>query len=251
MTETIQREQTSAGNSFLGGLDPLAKLTSLVLLSAGALGLGGAAIWPVLGLLALGMAASGVGTIQFMKGLKSVALLSLAGVFIHGLSTPGTAIVALWGGGPALTMEGLAAGFAIAFRLTVLAAFARLVTITTEPGDLLNALEKMAGPLKRIGLPVGDFFRSVLLALEVMPILKEEGGAAFSGVRNGKGRLEAFLYGAEELVRRVLRRSDELFENLRTLPSRETREGFGATEWSLIALCGAVSFFAATGGRLP
>lgn len=250
MIRTVPSMNAVTGKSFLGGLDPLSKLMALAVLSVGTMGYDWAASWPVLGLLLAGVLASGVGVREYARGLKPILFLAFAGVVVHGLSTPGKVLAETWGGF-SVTREGLSAGFLVAFRLTLLAAFARLLTVSTPPADILGALERISGPLERAGVPVGSFFRSILMAIDVLPLVKEEGETVFRGLPKGLGRVKSLLSGVEELLRRVLRRSDAIFQNGVEVAHTARPKGFGSAEWSLIGLALAVSIYAATGAFNP
>lgn len=185
-------------------LDPRAKTLSCLL---ALIGVGGGLAWPVPGcLLALaGFAFSGVGLRVMLKGLRPVVFLCLFGILLHGFSTPGRAYSA-W---LPLTGEGLLSGARLASQLALASALAVLYVVSTPAEEIAAALSWFFAPLSRLKLPVEDFFRTVSLALAILPRIEAErasGGAVrFGELRKAAGRvsggLRALLLEADGLAR--------------------------------------------------
>ncbi|MDW7711665.1 MAG: energy-coupling factor transporter transmembrane component T [Deferrisomatales bacterium] len=163
------------GSSAVHALDPRAKLGACVLAMAATLSPGTAwgAVWSW-PLLALGLAVSRVPLSLFLRGLRPFVWLFGFTVLLHGLATPGQELLALPWIGAGLTREGLAQGGAVSAQLATAVGFSSLLTLTTSPTDLVWALDRLGSPLRRLGVPVGDFCVTALLAIRFFPILYEE-----------------------------------------------------------------------------
>jgi energy-coupling factor transport system permease protein len=76
-------------------------------------------------------------------------------------------------------------------RLVLLIILAALLTLTTSPIELTDALEKMFGPLKKLKVPTHEIVMMLTLSLRFIPTLLEEAqrlknaqvsrGASFDG----------------------------------------------------------------------
>lgn len=127
--------------------------------------------WPLLG---LGVVVSRVSLAYFVRGFRPFGWLFLFTVLLHALTTPGSTLAAIPGVPVEVTAEGLSRGCAVAAQLATAIGFSSLLTLTTSPTDLVWAMERMGSPLARIGVPVGDFCVTTLLAIRFFPILHQE-----------------------------------------------------------------------------
>ena len=100
---------------------------------------------------------------KFMvRGMKAIVfLLVVAGVFNLFL-TQGEVVWSFWK--LKITKEGI--------RLALLGS--SIMTLTTTPNQLTDALEKLLGPLKKIHVPVHEIAMMMSIALRFIPILLEE-----------------------------------------------------------------------------
>jgi len=163
------------GTSPVHALDPRAKLGACLLAMAATLSPGWAWgvvwSWP---LLLGGLVASRVPAPFFLRGFRPFLWLFGFTLLLHGLTTPGRELLALPGLGVGVTREGLLQGGAISAQLATAVAFSSLLTLTTSPTDLVWGLERLGSPLTRLGVPVGEFCVTALLAIRFFPILYEE-----------------------------------------------------------------------------
>lgn len=163
------------GTSSVHRLDPRAKLLSCFLALAAAFAAPTTraclATWPLLG---LGVAVSRIHPAYYLRGLRPFVWLFAFTVVLHGLTTPGESLGPFPLGPVDVTWQGLGRGLGLSAQLATAIAFSSLLTLTTNPVDLVWALERLASPLKRLGLPVGEFCLTVLLAIRFLPILREE-----------------------------------------------------------------------------
>lgn len=107
-----------------------------------------------------------------VKGLKAIVVLLMLTVVINMLMTPGETLVAL--GAVKITKEGLRTAVFMALRLMLLIIGASVMTLTTTPNNLTDALEKLLNPLKKIKAPVHEIAMMMSIALSFIPILIEE-----------------------------------------------------------------------------
>lgn len=110
---------------------------------------------------------------KFMvRGMKAIVfLLVVAGVFNLFL-TPGEVVVSFWK--LKITKEGIRLALLMAVRLCFLIIGSSIMTLTTTPNQLTDALEKLLGPLKKIHVPVHEIAMMMSIALRFIPILLEE-----------------------------------------------------------------------------
>ena len=73
-----------------------------------------------------------------------------------------------------LTYEGLAKGFFLCLRLVLLILLSSLLTFTTSPLALTDAMEYLLKPLRLIGVPAHELAMMMTIALRFVPTLIEE-----------------------------------------------------------------------------
>ena len=107
-----------------------------------------------------------------VKGLRAiVVLLALTCVFNLFL-TPGEVVFSFWK--VTITKEGINLSFRMVLRLIYLILGTSLMTLTTTPNQLTDALEQGLKPLNRIHVPVHELAMMMSIALRFIPILIEE-----------------------------------------------------------------------------
>ena len=79
-----------------------------------------------------------------------------------------------YGGGFGFTMVGLYAAIRLAIRLILLVMGSQLLTLTTQPLDLTDGLEKCMKPLAVVHFPVHDIAMMMSIALRFIPTLMDE-----------------------------------------------------------------------------
>jgi len=79
-----------------------------------------------------------------------------------------------YGGGFGFTMVGLYAAIRLAIRLVLLVMGSQLLTLTTQPLDLTDGIEKCLKPLNAIKFPVHDVAMMMSIALRFIPTLMDE-----------------------------------------------------------------------------
>lgn len=107
-----------------------------------------------------------------IKGLKPILFLLIFTAALNLLWTPGETI---WKFGILnLTREGIYKCIFMALRLILLIIGSSMLTLTTTPNQLTDAMEHLLGPLKRFGAPVHEVAMMMSIALRFIPILLEE-----------------------------------------------------------------------------
>ena len=109
---------------------------------------------------------------MFLKNLKPFWLLFIATFAIHLFVTEGKPIFKFTF--LDITQEGFYNGLLYTTRLVILLTFATLLTLTTEPIELTDGLERTLLPLRKFKFPVHEFTMMVMLALRFIPILIDE-----------------------------------------------------------------------------
>lgn len=161
------------GDSLLHRLDPRIKIIALMLiliavfLADSVIGYGIVCLTST-GLLIL----SGVPLRMMFKAVKPLWIVIVFTALIHIFSTPGEAVAAV--GAFSITKEGVKMASFMALRLLLLILVSSLLTFTTTPITLTDALERLLNPFKRLGIPAHELAMMMTIALRFIPTLLEE-----------------------------------------------------------------------------
>lgn len=108
-----------------------------------------------------------------VKGLKPIIMILLITVTFNLLLTRGGEVLFhKWIF--TITEDGLIMAVYMAIRLIYLIIGSSLMTLTTTPNELTDAIEKLLGPLGKIHVPVHEIAMMMSIALRFIPILLEE-----------------------------------------------------------------------------
>ena len=107
-----------------------------------------------------------------LKGLKPILFILIFTLIINMLFTRGTVIFSWWKLN--ITIEGLKQAGSMGIRLVLLILGSNLMTLTTTPTRLTNAMEHLMRPLKLLRVPVHEIAMMMSIALRFIPILLEE-----------------------------------------------------------------------------
>lgn len=107
-----------------------------------------------------------------IRGLKPIFLMLIFTAVLNLFWTPGE-VFFTWGM-IQLTWEGLRKTIFISLRLIFLILGSSLMTLTTTPNQLTDALERLLRPLKHLHVPVHELAMMMSIALRFIPILVEE-----------------------------------------------------------------------------
>ena len=115
---------------------------------------------------------SKVGARALLKGLKPVVIIVLFTGFLNLFFTPGETLFEL--GFLRLTDQGIYNALRMVVRIMLLIMGTFLLTYTTSPIALTDALERMLNPLKKLHVPVHELAMVMSIALRFIPTLIEE-----------------------------------------------------------------------------
>jgi energy-coupling factor transport system permease protein len=161
------------GHSPLHRLDPRIKVVAVTTLAVALFVRDGYAALAVFGAVALAaVLLSGVPLRWFWRGLKPLLWLVGLTFVVQVLFAPGEAFFTL---GPIhLTWEGLERATFLSVRLIILVVTGALLTLTTPPVALTDALAWLTRPLRRLRVPTEELALMVTIALRFIPTLLME-----------------------------------------------------------------------------
>ena len=124
------------------------------------------------GYIVLGMALSKIPLKLYLKSLKPILFIivftAVLNIF-YGTGDP------LWQWGfIKITKNGLLNSLFVSIRIITLILASSVLTFTTSPTQLTDAIERLLRPLARIGVPVHEFAMMMTIALRFIPTLIEE-----------------------------------------------------------------------------
>ncbi|MEX1307948.1 MAG: energy-coupling factor transporter transmembrane component T [Eubacteriales bacterium] len=174
MLKNITLGQYYPGDSFIHRLDPRTKLifvfVMVVLIFLFKTWYGYALMFAG---LAVAVAASGVKVKYLLKGLKPLWFI-IAFTFVLNLLFTSTGTVLFEIGRFKLTTDGLILAGELVARLVFLIMMTTLLTYTTSPIQLTDAIERLFKPLNKIGFPVHELAMMMTIAIRFIPTLIEE-----------------------------------------------------------------------------
>lgn len=153
-----------------------------------------------------------------LRGLKPILFIVVFAGLINMFTISGTHVLFEFGF-LRITYEGIHVAIKMAIRLFLLIIIASLLTYTTTPIALTDAIERLLGPLKRIKVPAHEIAMMMTIALRFIPTLLEETdkiikaqssrGADFDS-GNIVARAKSFIPVLIPLFISAFRRADEL-----------------------------------------
>lgn len=174
MIRDITLGQYYPAKSVIHELDPRVKLVATMIfivslfVAKGAIGYAIATVF-----LVIVIKLSKVPFSYMTKGLKAIIMLLMLTVVFNLFLIDGEKV--LWSFGfLKITDNGLKTAAFMAIRLIYLIIGSSVMTLTTTPNDLTDALEKLLNSLKKIHIPVHEIAMMMSIALRFIPILLEE-----------------------------------------------------------------------------
>ena len=153
-----------------------------------------------------------------LKGIKGILYLIIFTFVINIIFTQGDTVLFKYGL-LTITKEGLDFAVFMALRLFFLMVGTSLLTLTTSPIELTDALEKIFSPLARFGFPAQELAMMITIALRFIPTLLDETdkimkaqmarGADFES-KNVISRAKSMIPILVPLFVSAFRRADEL-----------------------------------------
>lgn len=178
-----------------------------------------------------------------IRGLKPLYFILGFTLLLHILFTKGGDVLIKWGRFT-LESEGLFTGLMMTWRLVLLVTTTSLLTLTTSPIALTDAIEGILSPLKPIGVPAHELAMMMTIALRFIPTLLEEAekimkaqmarGADFES-GNVIQRAKAMIPLLVPLFINSFRRADEL---ALAMEARCYRGGKGRTRMKVAKVTG-------------
>lgn len=152
-----------------------------------------------------------------LRGLKPLWIIIALTAVLNMFFTPGRELVSFWK--ITITYEGLVRAVFMVLRITMLIAGTFLLTYTTSPIALTDAMEILFGPLKKLKVPVHEMSMMMSMALRFIPTLIEETDKIMSAQKargadfesgNLLSRAKAMVPILVPLFISAFRRADEL-----------------------------------------
>ena len=236
MLQDITLGQFFPGQSAIHRLDPRTKIILLFVLMIIIFFAEGAAAYSILIVATCAIIfISKIPPVTVLKSVKPLIWIILFTLILHLFTHEGEVLISI--GAFNVTFEGVKFGVMISLRLILLIMLASLLTFTTSPIQLTDALEKLLSPLKKVGVPAHEFAMMMTIALRFIPTLIEEldkimkaqksRGADFETGGIVK-RLKSFVPVLVPLFLSSFRRADELAT---AMEARCYRGGEGRTHY--------------------
>ena len=241
MLKDITLGQFFPGDSLLHRLDPRTKIVLLFFFLAAIFVFDSPLAYVALtAFTAALIAVSRVPLLLMLKALKPLSWIIAFTFVIHLVSTPGDAFFHVWIFD--LTWQGAAKGFFIALRLALLILLSALLTYTTSPLALTDALETLMQPAKRVGVPAHEIAMMMTIALRFVPTLIEEADKIMKA-QQARGadltegsvieRVKGFVPVLVPLFISAFRRADDL---ALAMEARCYRGGVGRTQMKALRI---------------
>ena len=242
MLQDITLGQFFPGNSILHKLDPRTKIISLFVMMIIIFVADGAFAYLFLTLTTATLIfLSKIPPLTVLKSLKPLSWIILFTLLIHLISHDGEILAEVFIF--KITVEGLRSGILISLRLVLLIILSSLLTFTTSPIKLTDAMEKILSPLKKFGVPAHELAMMMTIALRFIPTLFEETDKIIKaqksrGVDFESGnifkRLKNFVPILVPLFLSSFRRADEL---AMAMEARCYRGGEGRSHMKELKFC--------------
>lgn len=172
----------------------------------------------------------------FIKGVRPLIWLILFTVLLQIFFSSGGTI--FWRWGPFnLSYFGLINGAYVFCRFVLIIFMSTLLTLTTAPLEIADALEKLMMPLKKIKVPVYEISLMLSIALRFVPTLMDETAKIMNaqrsrGVNFGEGNIMQQIKSVVPLLVPLFVSSFNRAEDLATaMEARGYRGGEGRTKY--------------------
>lgn len=175
MLKDVTLGQFFPGKSLLHRLDPRIKILSVILFIVAVFMAKSAVAYAALVILVGAMiAVSGIHLSTVLKSIKPliiiIAFTAITNIF---WTTGGTELVSFWK--ITIYSNGIRTAILMVVRLiTLITGTFVLLTYTTSPMALTDAIERLTSPLKKLGVPTHEFAMMMTIALRFIPTLIEE-----------------------------------------------------------------------------
>jgi len=162
-------------DSFIHRLDPRTKLFAIIMLMTGLLVSNRPLmISGFLFLLLFIIVLSKIPANLIFKNLRPFILLFVLTMIVHLFWSSGRILTKIPLIHLNITIEGLSLGIKYSLRLALLIILAAILTLSTSPIELTDALERILKPLKKFRVPTHEIVMMLTLSLRFIPTLIEE-----------------------------------------------------------------------------
>ena len=240
MLKDITLGQFFPGNSVVHRLDPRTKLILLLLYIVALFTAGGIVSYALcFAFLAASIAISHIPLKSILRGMKPLVMILIFTGVLNIFFTKGERVLLhVWV--ITVTVEGILRAVMMMSRILMLVTGTFLLTYTTSPISLTDALESLLGPLKKLHVPVHELSMMMCIALRFIPTLIEETDKIMSAQKargadfeTGKllDRVKALIPVLVPLFISAFRRASELAT---AMESRCYQGGEGRTKMKLL-----------------
>ena len=219
MLRDITLGQFFPGNTFIHRLDPRTKLLAVILYIVALFNAQGVVTYAIVtALLALCIIVSRVPFRSLTRGLKPIWVIVAFTAIMNLFFTSGTPLGAGWLLSH-ISQEGLRSAIFMVLRIVMLIMGTFLLTYTTSPIVLTDAIEALLKPFAKLHLPVHELAMMMTIALRFIPLLIDETEKIMNAQKargamldNGKfmDRIKALVPVLIPLFISAFRRADEL-----------------------------------------
>ena len=222
MLRDVTLGQFFPGESLLHKTDARFKILILIAYIVGVIAASGSYSFLLIGLVTVGLVAvSRIPVRIVLKNLKTIIFILIFTAVLNIFFYSGDTVLVKWGF-IKITKEGLIyAGFMMVRLICLVCGSFVILTYTTSPLDLTDAIERLLSPLKRIKVPVHEFAMMMTIALRFIPTLIEETDKIMSAQKARGADMESggLIKRAKALIPILIplfvssfRRADELAE---------------------------------------
>jgi len=174
MLKDITLGQFFPGNTLVHRLDPRTKLLAVLLYIVALFSAKSVLTYAVMVLvLAASVIISKVPFRSLTRGLKPIYIIVVFTAIMNLFFTTGTPVCDVWLLRH-ISQEGIQNAVAMVLRIILLIMGTFLLTYTTSPISLTDALEHLLSPLKKLKFPVHELSMMMSIALRFIPTLIEE-----------------------------------------------------------------------------
>ncbi len=174
MLKDITLGQYFPGDTLIHRLDPRTKLIAVILYIVALFNAKGVVTYAmVMTVLVLCILVSRVPFRSLTRGLKPIYIIVAFTAIMNMFFTAGTPVADVWLLRH-ITYEGIRSAIAMVLRIIMLIMGTFLLTYTTSPISLTDALEHLLSPLKKLKMPIHELAMMMSIALRFIPTLIEE-----------------------------------------------------------------------------
>jgi len=190
MLKDITLGQYFPGNTVIHRLDPRTKLLAVILYIVALFSARSVLSYAIVVVcLAACILISGVSFKALTKGLKPIYVIVAFTAIMNLFFTQGEPICDAWLLRH-ISLNGIVTAVAMVLRIVLLIMGTFLLTYTTSPISLTDALENLLSPLKKIRFPVHELSMMMSIALRFIPTLIEETDKIMSAQKARGGDFE-------------------------------------------------------------